>query len=121
MEFSQVSRRWCEAAPARSSNMYDSSDPRSTLAPAASDAAAKAAPTHFAAADIGKFYQSTPQEDDVNGKSWFIRSQHAVIVYTEAPDGARFVRKAQADEYVLLLPDTSASATVTTPAGKTTV
>ena len=97
--------------------MYDTTDPRSTLAPAAT----KAAPTHFAAADVGKFYQSAPQQDDANGRSWFIRSQNAVIVYTDAADGARFTRDAQADEYVLLLPDAGVSAVVTTSAGTVAV
>jgi hypothetical protein len=97
--------------------MYDTTDPRSTLAPAA----AKAAPTHFAAADVGKFYQSAPQQDDASGRSWFIRSQNAVIVYTDTAHGARFTRDAQADEYVLLLPDAGVSAVVTTPAGTTAV
>jgi hypothetical protein len=100
--------------------MYDTSDPRSTLAPAASGAA-KAAPTHFAAADVGKFYEAEPQEADANGKSWYIRSQHAVIVYTDATDGARFVRDGQADEYVLLLPDSGLRAVVTTSSGTTAV
>ena len=60
--------------------MYDTSDPRSTLAPAAINTAAKPAPVQFAAADVGKFYESAPQENDANGKSWYIRSQNAVIV-----------------------------------------
>lgn len=97
--------------------MYDTTDPRSTLAPAAT----RPAPTQFAPADVGKFYESAPQDDDANGKSWFIRSQNAVIVYTDAADGARFVREAQVDEYVLLLPDAGVSATVITPAGSTRV
>ena len=63
--------------------MYDTSDPRSTLAPAAGSGAARPAPTQFAAADIGKFYETAPQEDDANGKSWLIRSENAVIVYTD--------------------------------------
>src|SRR5438477_10807560 len=99
--------------------MYDTSDPRSTLAPAATSTAAKTSPTHFAAADVGKFYESPPQDDDANGKSWYIRSQNAVIVYADAAGGARFTRDAQVDEYVLLLPDTGVSAVVTTAAGTT--
>src|ERR1700730_8916201 len=90
--------------------MYDSTDPRSTLALAV---AAKSAPTQFAAPDVGKFYESAPQEDDANGMSWLIRSQNAVIVYTDAADGARFSRRAQVDEYVLLLPEARVSAEVT--------
>jgi hypothetical protein len=99
--------------------MYDATDPRSTLAPAAGNAAANKAPTRFAAADVGKFYETAPQDDDANGKSWLIRSENAVIVYTDAVDGAHFVREGQVDEYVLLLPDPGISATVTTSAGTT--
>jgi hypothetical protein len=98
--------------------MYDTSDPRSSLAPAA---AKVAAPTRFAAADCGKFYESAPQENNADGKSWFIRSQNAVTVYTDAADGARFAREAQADEYVLLLPDAAVSAEIATPSGITKI
>lgn len=101
--------------------MYDTSDPRSTLVSAAARPATKVAATQFAAADVGKFYECAPQEDDAAGKSWFIRSQNAVIIYTEALDGGRFVREAQVDEYVLLLADPGVSATVTTSAGSTKV
>ncbi len=93
--------------------MYDTSDPRASLAPAA----AKLHPTEFAAADCGKFYESPPQQEDANGRSWFIRSQNCVIVHTEAVDGARVAREAQQDEYALLLPDESVSAAVTTATG----
>src|SRR4051794_23364923 len=100
--------------------MYDASDPRASLA-AAPTSAAKPAPVTFAAADVGKFYETAPQEDDANGKSWFIRSQNAVLIYTDARDGARFKRDGQVDEYVLLLPDGGISATVTATDGTTKV
>jgi hypothetical protein len=99
--------------------MYDASDPRSSLASAPTGAAPKPAPVTFAAADVGKFYEEAPQEDDANGKSWFIRSQNAVLVYSDVKDGARFKRDGQLDEYVLLLPNAGISASVTTPAGTT--
>jgi hypothetical protein len=97
--------------------MYDTSDPRSMLAPAP----VKPAPFEFAAADCGKFYETAPQENDGNGKSWYIRSQNTIVIYSDAADGARFVREAQADEYVLLLPERNVSAEVTTAAGTTAV
>ena len=97
--------------------MYDTSDPRASLA----SAAATPAPTEFAAADCGKFYDSSPQEEDAHGRSWYIRSQNCVIVHTAAVDGARFVREAQPDEYALLLPDKGVSAEVRTASGITIV
>jgi len=100
--------------------MYDATDPRASLAPAPS-AAAKPPATTYAAADIGKFYETAPQEDDANGKSWYIRSQNAVLIYTDARDGAVFKRSGQVDEYVLLLPDAGVSATVTASDGTTKV
>jgi hypothetical protein len=99
--------------------MYDASDPRSSLASVPAGAAPKPVPVTFAAADVGKFYEEPAQEDDANGKSWFIRSQNAVLVYSDVKDGARFKRDGQIDEYVLLLPNAGISASVTTPAGTT--
>lgn len=97
--------------------MYDASDPRSTLASVQAGPMA----TAFAGADCGKFYEALPQEDDANGRSWLIRSQHCVVAYSEARDGACFSRAAQPDEYVLLLPDAAVSAEVETADGKTRV
>jgi hypothetical protein len=99
--------------------MYDASDPRSSLASASAGSAPKPVPVTFAAADVGKFYEEPPQEDDANGKSWYIRSQNAVLIYSDVKDGARFKRSKQVDEYVLLLPNAGISASVTTPAGTT--
>lgn len=92
--------------------MYDKSDPRAALA-SSSPAAARPAPTDFAGADWSKFYEEPPQDDDANGKTWLVRSQNAIVAYTKVKDGARFTRKAQVDEYVLLLPEPSVSAKVT--------
>ncbi len=89
--------------------MYDTSDPRSTLAAAAPKITAGA----FAAADCGKFYETEPQENDANGKTWLFRSQNAIVAYSEARDGAVFARRNQPDEYVLLLPDHATSAEIT--------
>jgi hypothetical protein len=97
--------------------MYDASDPRSSLNAAPS----KITPTQFATADVGKFYETPPQEDDARGKSWFVRSQNAVVVYTEARDKARFRLAGQPDEHVLLLPNNDVSAEVLLPSGATTV
>jgi len=84
-------------------SMYDTTDPRSALN-AASKGAAKAA-TEFAAAEYAKFYETAPQEDDQNGKTWYARGQNFIIAYTDAKPGATFSRKGQIDEYVVLLHD----------------
>lgn len=97
--------------------MYDASDPRSSLAATAP----KVAPSEFAPADCGKFYESAPQIDDANGRTWLIRSQNAVIAYTEIEDGGTFARQGQIDEYVLLLPETGVTAQVTSAHGSATV
>jgi hypothetical protein len=97
--------------------MYDTSDPRSTLTPPTTVPAS----TEFSGAECGKFYETEPQEHDANGRSWYIRSQNAVVSYCDAEDGACFVREAQIDEYVLLLPEAGVNARVITEAGTTDV
>ena len=88
--------------------MYNKSDPRSSLA------TAKAGPiaTDFAAAEYVKFYETRPQEDDANGKTWFARGQNFVIAYSDAAPSASFARDGQVDEYAVLLPDANSSATI---------
>ena len=84
-------------------SMYDTTDPRAALnAPAKSSVPP---PTEYAAAEYAKFYQTKPQEDDRNGKTWYARGQNFIIAYTEAAPGATFARKGQTDEYVVLLHD----------------
>lgn len=84
--------------------MYDQADPRSALnAPQA--AQARPAPTRFAGAEYGLYYDAPPQEEDANGKTWLTRGQNFVIAYTEAKPGAVFARKGQVDEYVVLVPN----------------
>lgn len=97
--------------------MYDTSDPRSSLAAAPP----KMAPSEFAAADCGKFYETAPQISDAGGKTWLTRSQNAVVAYTEAEDGAVFARHGQIDEYVLLLPDHATSAEIVSDHGAATM
>lgn len=89
--------------------MYNSSDPRASLATAKSGPTA----TEFAAAEYLKFYDMKPQEDDANGKTWLGRGQNFIIAHTDAAPGASFSRKGQVDEYVVLLPDAKSSATIT--------
>jgi hypothetical protein len=88
--------------------MYNSTDPRASLATAKTGPAA----TEFAAAEYLRFYDMAPQEDDANGRTWLGRGQNFIIAHTEAKPGASFSRQSQGDEYVVLLPDAQSSATI---------
>jgi len=81
--------------------MYAPNDPRAALAPA--DAAAAPMPPAFAAADIGLFYKEPPQESSAESKTWLLRGQNFVIAHSEAEPGARFHRRGQVDEYIVLV------------------
>src|SRR5581483_10157682 len=100
--------------------MYDSSDPRAALASATPKSAAKPV-TEFAAAEYAKFYETKPQEDDANGRTWYARGQNFIIVYSEAKPGATFSRKGQVDEYVVLLHDAATTADITAGAEKKSI
>jgi len=90
--------------------MYDKSDPRAALAPARSTGPVW---TSYAPADYSRFYEMAPQESGSWGRTWLTRGQNAIVAYSEAEPGARFERRGQVDEWVLLLPDSSTSAIVT--------
>lgn len=89
--------------------MYNSTDPRASLASAKAGPAA----TEFAAAEYLRFYDMEPQQNDANGKTWLGRGQNFIIAHSEARPGAAFSRKSQLDEYVVLLPDAKSPATIT--------
>lgn len=91
--------------------MYHASDPRAALAPSKSGTPVPEG--GYAPPSYGRFYEMPPQEDGPEGRCWYLRGQTFVIVYTEAREGARFERRAQPDEYVLILPDAEAGAQVT--------
>ena len=97
--------------------MYDKSDPRASLAPAAS---AKPPVTAYAPAHYLRFYEGPPQRSDSHSRTWLGRGQNAMISYSEAQAGAEFARKGQVDEWALLLPDPGVKVELTV-AGKTHV
>src|SRR4051812_48583189 len=90
--------------------MYDKSDPRAGLASAPASAPVW---TSYSPADYSRFYEMPPQESGEWGPTWLTRGQNGIISYSEAKAGVEFVRRAQVDEWVLLLPDAETSATVT--------
>ena len=97
--------------------MYAVGDPRAALATVKEQKAS--APIAFSAAEYAKFYESKPQEDDANGRSWYARGQNSILCYSETKPGATFARDRQADEYAVLIPDRNVSIEITA-AGETT-
>jgi hypothetical protein len=83
-------------------------DPRAQLATYAKSKSEGNAP-----AEMAKFYETDPQDDDRGTKSWYVRGQNFVVVMTEAAPGAVLSRKDHVDEYVLLLEREGTSAEVT--------
>jgi hypothetical protein len=99
--------------------MYDKSDPRSAL----NDGARSAPPTPkaFADAQCGRFYDTDPQIEDGNGRTWLTRGENLVVSYTEANAGAVLERRGQVDEYGIIIPDKDVSVEITTDGGTETV
>ena len=91
------------------------SDPRASLH---AEKSVTPPPTDLAGAEYAKFYETKPQEDNSNGKTWYARGQNFVIAYTEAAAGGVFERTNQPDEYVVLLPDADTGATIMAADGK---
>jgi hypothetical protein len=83
--------------------MYESHDPRSALKPTAAAAAPLA--TGFAAAEYVKFAGLPPGDSSPLHRTWYGRGQNFVVAYSEVQPGARFARRGQPDEYMLLLPE----------------
>jgi hypothetical protein len=100
--------------------MYDKSDPRAALAPAAAVGGRPPA-TDFAGAEYAKFYETPPQLSDNSAKTWLSRGQNFIVAFSEVTSGAVFQRAQQVDEYVLLLPDADTRASVATDAETRTI
>jgi len=90
--------------------MYDKSDPRASLAPAASGSVLSQTGL-VAEPQAALFYGTAPQIDDASGKSWLARGHNFLVAYSLAEAGATFVRDGQADEYCVLLPKNGAEIT----------
>ena len=100
--------------------MYDQSDPRSTLAGSPKPAPAR---THesFFGSELALFYETAPQQDDANGRTWISRGQNFVVAYSEAREGGIFARSDQPDEYAIIVPDAETSVEIATADGSTIV
>jgi hypothetical protein len=88
---------------------YNSSDPRSRLAPAA-----PAPPASYGTASYAKFYETDPQFVADRSATWLVRGQNFVLAYSEVEPGAALERQTQPDEYALLIPGATTTVELTT-------
>ncbi|GAA0966339.1 hypothetical protein GCM10009555_007960 [Acrocarpospora macrocephala] len=89
---------------------YDPSDARSAL-PGTTATATPAGPA--ADADHVKFYELPPAVTEGESHTWYGRSQHLVIGYTDLAGEVEFALPGGADECAVLLPDTAVTALIT--------
>jgi hypothetical protein len=89
---------------------YAASDPRSSLAAATATAPP---PDEIGDCEIARFYAEAPQQRTARSRTWLTRGQNFVVAYSDSSGPDSFARDDQPDEYVVLLPDTDTSATVT--------
>lgn len=95
--------------------MYDSTDPRSTLA--AAPATATKVVTEYADAEVIEFHKVPPQEAGPGYKTWYGRGQNFVLSYTEAEAGTALTRLGQPDEYMAFFPQKSTVVDIETDEG----
>ena len=90
--------------------MYDTTDPRASLAGAPKIAAAPL--NDYGAASYVKFYERAPDATTPHSRTWFGRGQNFIVAYSEVEPGALFDRVDQVDEYVVLSPERGAAVTI---------
>lgn len=100
--------------------MYAQNDPRASLQEAKKPSAAQVHNSYFGS-QVGLFYGTKPQVADANGDTWITRGQNFVVAYSNAKKGGVFARKAQVDEYAMIIPDKETSVEITTAEGTKTV
>lgn len=89
--------------------MYAATDPRAALN---KEPAKAPTPTAFQPSEYARFYDTPPGESDATARTWYVRGQNMIVVYTQAKAGAVLERNDQVDEYVLLIPAAEAAARV---------
>jgi hypothetical protein len=90
---------------------YDATDPRATLAPAASSPGSD---DRIAAAQYFEFGDLSPTEvSEAGSPSWYVRAQNFVLLHTELKAGDTLRREEQLHEYAAILPDEQAAVSVT--------
>ncbi|WP_433472204.1 hypothetical protein ACQPZP_25320 [Spirillospora sp. CA-142024] len=91
---------------------YAPDDPRAALA--AKQAGAAADPhAPIAAPEYYDFSGSGPDEVSADGsRTWIVRGQNVVLLYTRAVPGERLARDGQRDEYVVVLPHDDAKVVI---------
>lgn len=82
--------------------MYEVDDPRSKMQE--KGAAGGGTKPGFAAAEYVRFHQRAADEDAGGAQTWFGRGQNFVVAYSRVRTGAVLERRAQPDEYMLVLP-----------------
>jgi hypothetical protein len=95
--------------------VFDSRDPRATLAPPASP------PSSASAAGYIRLYAEPPAEATDTHKTWYARGQNFVLAFSEATAGASLRRTEQTDEYMILLSDCASAAEIITPRERVSV
>lgn len=60
-------------------------------------------------ASVARWHKQPPQVEGAGARSWIARGANFVVVVTQAAPGTRLERRGQADEYMVLLVDSSGS------------
>jgi hypothetical protein len=92
---------------------YDQNDPRATLGGTATATRAPNATGVNVAPQYFEFDRMEAEHSVLGTRTWWVRSQAAVMAYTDGRAGERLVRTGQPDEYVVLMDDPTASITIT--------